>query len=192
MKNEKFISIIFKSSIKESFVLLLIDFLKGLIGNYINPIYEDRILTVFFDDACEVDFEEIIQSLNEDSYITATLFESGKLYSNIDKNEYYMYIVQNKDVLLEMNKLYLRESDLIKFKMIPNIVVRNILKEYYDDYDMRKIIKTYLECNMNISKAANILYLHRNTLMYKIDNFIKNTGYDIKEFKNAFIIYHII
>ena len=59
MKKEKLISIIFKTSIKESVVSMLVDFLKGLIGNYINPVFKDRVLTVFFDAACDVDFKEI-------------------------------------------------------------------------------------------------------------------------------------
>ncbi len=192
MSKEKFVSVIFKSIPKESLILMLCDFFKGLIGNYINPIYNDRVLTVFFDAACEIDFEEIIQSLNEDFYVTATLFESGELYDGIDKNEYSLYIFDNKNKLLETNKLYVSEADLIKHKIISSIVAKNILKEYYDDYQMKNVIKTYLDCNMNISKAANKLYMHRNTVMNKIDKFILNTGYDIKKFKNAFIIYHII
>ena len=192
MSNEKFISIIFKSNPKDSVINTLCDFLKGLIGNYINPVYEDSVLTVFFDAACEVNFEEIIQSLNEDFYITSAVFESGILYSGIDKKEYKTYIATNKLKLLETNRLYIHESDLIKYKLISPIIIKNILREFYDDYQMKNVIKTYLDCDMNISQAANKLYMHRNTVMNKIDKFIRNTGYDIKKFKNAFIIYHIL
>lgn len=192
MKSLKFISIIFKSNPKESLLSALNDFLKGLIGNYINPIYKDAVLTVFFDADSEVEFEEIIQTLNEDFYVSATLFESGSLYNGIDKEEYLKFICDNKSKLLEINKLYLTESDLIKHKLISNIVAKNILKEYYDDYQMKLVIKTYLDCDMNISKAASKLYMHRNTVMNKIDKFIINTGYDIKKFQNAFVIYHIV
>ena len=192
MSKEKFISIIFKSTPKDSVINMLGDFFKGLIGNYINPIYKDSVLTVFFDAACDIDFEEIIQSLNEDFYLTAILFESGTLFSGTNKNEYLTYILENKNKLLETNKLYIAEADLVKFKIISNIVIKNILKEYYEDYQMKNVIKTYLDCNMNISQAASKLYMHRNTVMNKIDKFILNTGYDIKKFKNAFIIYHII
>lgn len=192
MKNLKFISLIFKSAPKDSVINMLSDFLKGLIGNYINPSFNETVLTVFFDADCEVEFEEIIQTLNEDFYMNATLFESGRLYSGIDKEEYSKFICENRSKLLEINKLYLSESDLIKHKVISNIVVKNILKEYYDDYQMKNVIKTYLDCNMNISQAANKLFMHRNTVMNKIDKFILNTGYDIKKFQNAFVIYHII
>lgn len=192
MNNEKFISIIFKSSPKDSVINTLCDFLKGLIGNYINPVYKDSVLTVFFSAACEVNFEEIIQSLNEDFYITSILFESGQLFSGIDKNEYVRHIISNKAKLLDTNTLYVHEADLVKYKLISPIVVKNILREFFDDYQMKNVIKTYLDCDMNISQAANKLYMHRNTVMNKIDKFIRTTGYDIKKFKNAFIIYHII
>ena len=190
MKKEKFISIIFKTSIKESALSMLIDFLKGLIGNYIEPVFQDEILTVFFDSKCDVSFEEIIQNLNEDFYVPSTLFESGELY--VDKKEYLSFISKNKKALLGVNKLYLLESDLIKSKLISEVLCKNILKNFYDDFEMRNIVKTFLEHNMNVSKAAEELYMHRNTLMYKIENFIKITGYDVKKFKHAFIIYHII
>ena len=193
MKKEKFISIIFKSNPKDSNISVLVDFLKGLIGSYINPLFTDRVLTVFFDADCDISFTEIIESLNEDFYITSLLFESGELYSNlIKKEEYVDFITSNKDLLLETNKLYLNESKLIEHKIYNEIIVKNILKNYYNDFEMKSIIRTYLESNMNISKASSILYMHRNTLMYKIDNFIKVTGFDVKKFKDAYIIYHII
>ena len=192
MRSLKFISIIFKSNPKESVVNALSDFLKVLIGNYINPICKETVLTVFFDADTMIEFEEIIQTLNEDFYMNATLFESGILYSGINKEEYSEYIFNNRQKLLEINKLYLNESDLVKHKIISNVVVKNILKEYYDDYQMKNVIKTYLDCDMNISKAASKLFMHRNTVMNKIDKFITNTGYDIKKFQNAFVIYHII
>ena len=192
MKKEKFISIIFKSEPKESSVSMLIDFLKGLIGNYINPVFKDRVLTVFFDAACDVDFKEIIQSLNEDFYITSLLFECKDFYSDLEKDDYINFVLKSKNQLLRTNKLYLEESDLIKCNIYDEIVLKNILKSFYNDFEMKNIVKTFLECDMNISKASNLLYMHRNTLMYKIDNFVKITGFDIKKFKDAFIIYHIL
>ena len=190
MKKEKLISIIFKTSIKESVVSMLVDFLKGLVGNYIEPLFKEDVLSVFINSECDVDFQSIIQSLNEDFYVPSTLFESSELF--IGHDEYLAFIYANRKALLETNKMYLLESDLIKLKFTSEILCKNILKDFYEDFEMRKIIKTYLEYNMNISKAADELFMHRNTLMYKIDNFIKTTGYDIKKFKYAFIIYHII
>ena len=192
IKKEKFISIIFKNPQKESVINLLCDFLKGLIGNYIEPSLSNNALTVFIDFDTEVDFEEIINSLNSDFYVVACLFESGELYKGIDKNEYVKYINSISSKLLETTKLYIDEKELVKQRLNSSIVENNILKEYYKDYEMRNVISTYLESNMNVSQAANALYMHRNTVMNKIAKFIDVTGYDIKKFQNAFVIYQIL
>jgi DNA-binding NtrC family response regulator len=192
IKKEKFISIIFKNPQKESVINLLCDFLKGLIGNYIEPSLSNNALTVFIDSDTEVDFEEIINSLNSDFYVVACLFESGELYKGIDKNEYVKYINSISSKLLETTKLYIDEKELVKQRLNSSIVENNILKEYYKDYEMRNVISTYLESNMNVSQAANALYMHRNTVMNKIAKFIDVTGYDIKKFQNAFVIYQIL
>ena len=192
IKKEKFISIIFKNPQKESVINLLCDFLKGLIGNYIEPSLSNNALTVFIDSDTEVDFEEIINSLNSDFYVVACLFESGELYKGIDKNEYVKYINSISSKLLETTKLYIDEKELVKQRLNSSIVENNILKEYYKDYEMRNVISTYLESNMNVSQAASALYMHRNTVMNKIAKFIDVTGYDIKKFQNAFVIYQIL
>ena len=191
-KKEKFISIIFKNPQKESVINLMCDFLKGLIGNYIEPTLSNNILTVFFEAETDVDFEEIINSLNSDFYVVATLFESGELYKNIDRNEYVKHIHAIAVKLLETTKLYFNEKELVKQGLHNEIVENNILKEYYNDYEMKNVISTYLENNMNVSQAANALYMHRNTVMNKIAKFIDVTGYDIKKFQNAFVIYQIL
>ena len=191
-KTEKFISIIFKNPQKESVINLMCDFLKGLIGNYIEPTLSNNILTVFFEAETDVDFEEIINSLNSDFYVVATLFESGELYKNVDRNEYVKHIHAIAVKLLETTKLYFNEKELVKQGLHNEIVENNILKEYYNDYEMKNVISTYLENNMNVSQAANALYMHRNTVMNKIAKFIDVTGYDIKKFQNAFVIYQIL
>lgn len=43
----------------------------------------------------------------------------------------------------------------------------------------------FLECNLNISEAARRLFIHRNTLIYRLDKIHKVTGYDLKMFKDA-------
>ncbi|MCK4551507.1 MAG: helix-turn-helix domain-containing protein [Tenericutes bacterium] len=42
---------------------------------------------------------------------------------------------------------------------------------------------------MNASKTAKTLYMHRNTLNYRLDNFINKTEIDVRKFKGAIAIY---
>ena len=188
-RGKKFISIVFKNMPKDSLVDMMVDFLKGLLGNHISYEYEEGFLTVVFDSDSKVDFEEIINGLNNDFYITTALFESGILYEEIDVKEYISHIKSQSKKILESNLIYVDEKALVKLNMEAEVVWKNIFKSFYNDLDMLEVVKKYLDCNMNISQAANMLYMHRNTVMNKIDKFIAITGYDIKKFSNAFIIY---
>lgn len=55
------------------------------------------------------------------------------------------------------------------------------------DNEMIKTIEVFFECGLNLSEAAKALYIHRNTLIYRLDKIQKVTSYDIREFNNAMI-----
>lgn len=46
-------------------------------------------------------------------------------------------------------------------------------------------VHTFFECNLNISEAARKLFLHRNTLMNRIEKIQRKTGFDIRNFDDA-------
>lgn len=52
--------------------------------------------------------------------------------------------------------------------------------------ELIRSMTTLLECELNQSVAAKKLYLHRNTLLYRIDQFKKITTIDINKFGGAF------
>ena len=45
-----------------------------------------------------------------------------------------------------------------------------------------KMIKMLAECDMSLQKAANKLYVHRNTLTYHIEKIKQRTGLDARRF----------
>lgn len=56
-------------------------------------------------------------------------------------------------------------------------------------------LKVFLDCNMNIAHAANELFIHRSTLMYRIDRISSLINLDIKNPKERFRIllsYHLL
>lgn len=61
-----------------------------------------------------------------------------------------------------------------------------------EDQETLKSIKVFVECNMNVSLAAKKLYIHRNSLQYRVDKFYDKTGIDVKQFKNALTVYMAI
>ena len=55
------------------------------------------------------------------------------------------------------------------------------------DNEMIRTIEVFFECGLNLSESAKALYIHRNTLIYRLDKIQKVTSYDIREFNNAMI-----
>ena len=55
------------------------------------------------------------------------------------------------------------------------------------DNEMIKTIEVFFKCGLNLSDAARELYIHRNTLIYRLDKIQKVTSYDIREFNNAML-----
>ncbi|WP_077615161.1 PucR family transcriptional regulator [Caenibacillus caldisaponilyticus] len=58
-----------------------------------------------------------------------------------------------------------------------------------EDAEMEKSLLAYFEHGMNSSTAAKALYIHRNSLLYRLDRFSEKTGLDPKNFKDAVYIY---
>lgn len=50
-------------------------------------------------------------------------------------------------------------------------------------------IKTFIESGLNISLAAKTLFMHRNSLQYRVERFIEKSGIDIKSFQGALVVY---
>ncbi|MEN1935985.1 helix-turn-helix domain-containing protein [Paenibacillus sp. 102] len=64
-----------------------------------------------------------------------------------------------------------------------------LLTHISNDKELIDSVKVFFQCNLNVSLAAKQLYLHRNTLQYRIDKFIEKTGINIKTFEGAVAVY---
>ncbi|MDU5107779.1 helix-turn-helix domain-containing protein [Clostridium sp.] len=71
---------------------------------------------------------------------------------------------------------------------------KNLKEEYKDvfkgfNYELIHTLEEILRCDLSLTKAAKNLYIHRNTLMYRIEKIKKETGFDIRNFKEATFLY---
>lgn len=53
------------------------------------------------------------------------------------------------------------------------------------DEETQNTIQKFYENNLNISETARQLYLHRNTLVYRLERLEKTLGLDIRKFEDA-------
>lgn len=60
-------------------------------------------------------------------------------------------------------------------------------KEKLDALDNETIntIEDFFNSDLNISDSAKNLYIHRNTLLYRLDKIKRETGFDIKDFNES-------
>jgi len=75
---------------------------------------------------------------------------------------------------------------------LPLDVCENYIKEVFGnrrpkelDEEMAITIKVFFDNGLNISETARKLYVHRNTLVYRLEKIEKAIGLDIRNFDNA-------
>ncbi|CCV66406.1 hypothetical protein BN85313850 [Paracholeplasma brassicae] len=139
----------------------------------------------------DISFYDVISNTNQEFYLNLSLYESIE-FQTIEE---LLKDLKNKSSILEFNKVYLNEKILIynRFKPIFDEKTRQeMLKEFYYDQEFLHMIKVFLERNQNSSEASKALYLHRNTLNNRIEKFYKITGYDLRKFEDAALIYIIV
>ena len=57
--------------------------------------------------------------------------------------------------------------------------------EVFEDKDMMETAERFLENSLNISETSRDLFMHRNTLMYRLDKIERITGLNIRKFSDA-------
>ena len=59
------------------------------------------------------------------------------------------------------------------------------IKEVFDDEEMLLTAEKFLSSSLNVSETSRSLYMHRNTLLYRLDKIEKATGLNIRLFPDA-------
>ena len=58
-------------------------------------------------------------------------------------------------------------------------------KEVFEDEEMLSTAEAFLQSSLNVSETSRNLYMHRNTLLYRLDKIEKSTGLNIRQFSDA-------
>lgn len=68
--------------------------------------------------------------------------------------------------------------------------MENVLKriDYVLDSEMQHTLEHFFALDCNVSETAKKLYIHRNTLLYRLDKFKQETGFDVRSFKHAVLV----
>lgn len=84
-------------------------------------------------------------------------------------------------------------DDIVTYSVVRNNkLLKGQILEYINTLVNSEVIHTvleFIENNMNSSSTSKKLFMHRNTLNYRIDNFIDATKINVRNFKGANAIY---
>ncbi|MGX2958843.1 PucR family transcriptional regulator [Peribacillus sp. JNUCC 23] len=151
-----------------------------------------------------LDKEELmamLSTLESDFYTKIEIFLGS--FHFVDKELSSHYEMEKKFYLKAKNFIQNRKmivlADLLPFLFLEGITEEEkkwftiaLLGETLLDKELIGTVKTYIECNSNASLAAKRLYIHRNSLQYRIDKFIDKTGLDVRAFNHALPAYLLI
>ncbi|MGF3102072.1 PucR family transcriptional regulator [Rossellomorea sp. DUT-2] len=68
-------------------------------------------------------------------------------------------------------------------------IFKKLADTFQEDPELIHTVKAFLEHQSNISQTAKKLFMHRNSVQYRIDKFIEKTNIDIKTFQGGILAY---
>ncbi len=102
---------------------------------------------------------------------------------------------------LDVGKIFYENRSVVAYSnlgigrliyQLPIPLCKMFIKEIFDnkspeDFDEETLttINKFFENNLNVSETSRQLYIHRNTLVYRLDKLQKSTGLDLRVFEDA-------
>ena len=106
-------------------------------------------------------------------------------------------------VAIEVGKVFDTEKSIINYEtlgigriiyQLPTTLCEMFLSEVFKkspieslDADTIETINKFFENNLNVSETSRKLYVHRNTLVYRLEKIKKITGLDLRQFDHAIV-----
>jgi len=180
---------------KEEDINKVLTFFEELFIDVIFIEYENKYYMFYFDQF-DFDIESIISSLMDDFSIKFKVYASAKIKpENKDfffiTNDLYNKYIANK------SRYYLTNLDLVTEIILHNIndlkLIRPIiLNDLFEDPQMEILIRAMFDCDLNVTKTASNIYMHRNTVIKRLEQIKNTTGLNIQKFNDANIMYWLI
>jgi carbohydrate diacid regulator len=106
-------------------------------------------------------------------------------------------------VAIEVGKVFDTEKTIISYEnlgigriiyQLPTTLCEMFLSEVFKknpidslDHETLYTIRKFFENNLNVSETSRKLFVHRNTLVYRLEKIKKLTGLDLREFDHAIV-----
>ncbi len=172
---------------------------------------DDRVVLIKL---CNESIDDYVSCTEYAEFLVRSIYEEmgvkikigvGRIVEGLEKlNESYLQAISTvdmMDVLQEGGEVHtykeyalikiLGEMPKNKINYYLNFLLDSKSKEVLEDQEIIKTADCFLENNLNASETSRKMYLHRNTLNYRLDKIEKATGLNIRKFSDA-LTYRLI
>ena len=173
-------------------------------GSILFPISEERLMLLYPVSDRGIEEADILQlahsisdTLNMELLISVHVACGPQIAHLSELTDAY----KKASLALEVGKMFHAEQHVFLYDHLrtgrliyhlPTSVCEDFLDEIFRgnvpssiDSEMLTTINRFLQNNMNIAETARQLHMHRNTLIYRIEQVEKQTGLDIRKFEDA-------
>lgn len=186
---------------------IVTELLKGMFsnqsGDYITAVDESSVILVKSLD--EDDSEEymtqtartIVDMMNTEAMLNVKVAYGTKVTELKDVSKSY----KEAKLALDVGKIFYAEKEIVAYStlgigrliyQLPEHLCRIFIEEIFPDsqsldFDEETLttIQKFFENNLNVSETSRQLFVHRNTLVYRIEKIQKSTGLDLRNFDDA-------
>lgn len=149
---------------------------------------------MYFEHEVDLSFEDVILNVMSDTLTDVRAYVSHVFSSEAERDMDIDLIKSLLEGIPFSKYYYFDDKVLIKYYIhdLTDAMKNHFLRKFYKDQVMLETLRVYLDSNLNMVLAAKKLYIHRNTLIQRLEKFHQITGFDVRVFKDAFIVYHLI
>ncbi len=183
------------------------EILKGMFnhqyGDYVTAVDERNIILVkqvdikdTYEDFIEIG-KSIVDLMNTEAMLKVRVSFGTPVNEIKDVSKSY----KEAKLALDVGKIFYVDQSVISYNklgigrliyQLPENLCRLFLEEIFVDgneididEENLKIINKFFENTMNVTQTAEQLYIHRNTLVYRLEKLEKSTGLNIRNFDDA-------
>lgn len=167
------------------------------LNDYIVVLYDTKTLNEAFSQEMLQEFADLLSRYNCVANISYPFNSLKDFYLYYVQTVYCMDIREKMDLHIPV----LRYQDIIQYHMLINfseqvnldLLLNKAVKELQqtdrdNDSDYTNTLFMYVNCQQNISRAAEQMQLHYNTLKYRINRIISMTGIDLNDENTVFSV----
>lgn len=186
---------------------IVTELLKGMFsshsGDYITAVDESSVILIkaldadYTNDTLMEIAEIIVTMMNTEAMLNVKVSFGTVVQELKDVSKSY----KEAKMALDVGKIFYAEKNTIAYSalgigrliyQLPVNLCKMFIEEIFDDnvpFDLDEetltTINKFFENNLNVSETSRQLFVHRNTLVYRIEKLQKSTGLDLRNFDDA-------